>query len=207
MVGGAGNDYYIVDSLSDVVVDSAGTDTIKSNVMQYTLAANVEILELGTGNIAYGNASANTLLGSSGDNFLYGAAGSDSLSGGSGNDLMQGALSSSTGGRGEIDTLTGGVGADIFVLGYSSGALYNDGVAGSAGTSDFALITDFAAGTDSLKLYGSAAKYSLANVTVGSVTGAGLYYETGATDELIAIIQVSGAAATTSNTITTAIFV
>jgi Ca2+-binding RTX toxin-like protein len=175
--------------------------------MQYTLAANVEILELGTGNIAYGNASANTLLGSSGDNFLYGAAGSDSLSGGSGNDLLQGALSSSTGGRGEIDTLTGGDGADIFVLGYSSGALYNDGVAGSAGTSDFVLITDFAAGTDSLKLYGSAAQYSLANVTVGSVTGAGLYYETGATDELIAIIQVSGAAATTSNTITTAIFV
>ena len=47
MVGGAGNDTYVVDATGDVVTEQAdeGTDTIQSSV-SYTLGANVENLTL-----------------------------------------------------------------------------------------------------------------------------------------------------------------
>ena len=51
MLGGAGNDTYVVDATTDVVTEAAGqgTDTIQSSVT-YTLGANVENLTLtGTG--------------------------------------------------------------------------------------------------------------------------------------------------------------
>ena len=45
MLGGTGNDTFVVDSAGDVVTESAneGTDTIQSSV-SYTLGANVENL-------------------------------------------------------------------------------------------------------------------------------------------------------------------
>jgi Ca2+-binding RTX toxin-like protein len=54
MFGGAGNDTYVVDTLSDVVVEgaAAGIDTVQVTVSGYTLTANVENLVLGgVGNI------------------------------------------------------------------------------------------------------------------------------------------------------------
>ena len=66
MIGGAGNDTYVVDATTDVVTEAAGegTDTVQSSVT-YTLGANVENLTLtGTGNInATGNTLDNTLTG------------------------------------------------------------------------------------------------------------------------------------------------
>ena len=62
MVGGTGNDTYIVDNASDVITEaaSAGTDTVIAS-LTWTLATNLENLTLsGTGNInATGNAVAN----------------------------------------------------------------------------------------------------------------------------------------------------
>jgi Ca2+-binding RTX toxin-like protein len=207
LVGGAGNDYYILGGSTGVAVEASGggTDTIKSNVLQYTLAANIEILELGSGFIGYGNSLANTLIGNSLSNFLYGAAGSDSISAAEGNDYLQGANSLATGGKGEIDTLTGGSDSDVFVLGTTLGAFYNYGVASNSGSSDYALITDFEIGTDTLKLYGSASKYYLGTHGVSGVSGTGLFLEKGPTDELIAIIQGNGAL-TSDNTIAKALF-
>ncbi len=60
LIGGLGNDTYIVDNVADVTTEAAnaGTDTVQSSVT-WTLAANVENLTLtgaaainGTGNAA-----------------------------------------------------------------------------------------------------------------------------------------------------------
>ncbi|MGE0165096.1 MAG: tandem-95 repeat protein, partial [Dongiaceae bacterium] len=91
MTGGAGDDVYIVDSSSDVVVESAnqGSDTVYSSVT-YTLANNVETLILtGSGNIGgTGNSLANLIVGNSGNNSLSGGGGTDTIIGGAGNDTI-----------------------------------------------------------------------------------------------------------------------
>ena len=87
MDGGAGDDTYVVDSVSDVVTDSAGTDTVESSIT-YTLGANIENLTL-TGTAAIngtGNDLANIIIGNSGNNTLEGGVGSDTMQGGAGND-------------------------------------------------------------------------------------------------------------------------
>src|SRR5262249_42738192 len=87
LIGGAGNDTYIVSNSSDVVSENGGegTDLVQSSVT-FTLAANVENLTLtgssnidGTGNTGdntiTGNSGVNTLSGSDGNDFLYGMGG------------------------------------------------------------------------------------------------------------------------------------
>ena len=77
LAGLGGNDIYIVDSSSDVVLENAneGTDLIQSSAT-YTLLANVENLTLtGTANIdGTGNVLDNTITGNSGNNIIDGAA-------------------------------------------------------------------------------------------------------------------------------------
>ena len=102
MIGGAGNDTYYVDNVSDVVTELAaqGTDIVCSNVT-YTLSANVENLTL-TGSQAI-NGTGNAL-----DNILIGNDANNTLIGGAGDDLLIGLLGN--------DQLTGGLGADHFML-------------------------------------------------------------------------------------------
>jgi Ca2+-binding RTX toxin-like protein len=84
-------------------------------------------------NIQLGSTSRNRITGSSGADLLIGLAGNDVISGGDGDDIIIGhQLGASA--RNEVDTLTGGRGADRFVL---AGGYLGDGVAG------YALITDF----------------------------------------------------------------
>jgi Ca2+-binding RTX toxin-like protein len=80
MNGGAGNDTYVVDTVGETIIDSAGIDTVESAV-SYTLGATLENLTL-TGSAAVnatGNALANILDGSqnSAANVLTGLAGND----------------------------------------------------------------------------------------------------------------------------------
>jgi Ca2+-binding RTX toxin-like protein len=100
MAGGAGNDIYIVDSIFDVVTESAGggTDLVRTDLAGYTLGANVENLELqGAANISgFGNTLANYLTGNDGDNGLLGDAGNDTLKGGVGADTMNGGAGNDT---------------------------------------------------------------------------------------------------------------
>lgn len=87
MEGGAGDDTYFVDNVGDVIVDTAGTDEVRSS-LSYTLGAGLENLTLlGTAAInATGNAQENFLIGNTGNNTLDGGAGADMMAGGKGND-------------------------------------------------------------------------------------------------------------------------
>ncbi|MBB4235860.1 calcium-binding protein [Rhizobium esperanzae] len=92
LMGGFGNDTFIVDSPNDVIIENAGagTDTIKTALASYSLAAisNVENLTY-TGTADFtgtGNELANTITGGMGNDVLDGGAGIDTLVGGAGND-------------------------------------------------------------------------------------------------------------------------
>jgi Ca2+-binding RTX toxin-like protein len=89
MVGGFGNDRYLVDHADDVVVETAdaGHDIVRSSV-SYVLGEHVEDLEL-IGNDPIdgtGNALRNTLRGNAAANRLDGGAGADMMVGGAGDD-------------------------------------------------------------------------------------------------------------------------
>ena len=75
---------------------------------------------------------------------IWGTDGNDVLTGGNNNDTIAGVASTGTNlGKGQIDTLTGSLGADTFLLADARGTFYNDGNTRSQGTSDFAIIKDF----------------------------------------------------------------
>lgn len=106
LIGGKGDDIYVVDS-RDTVIEGpgGGHDHIMSRT-SYTLPAWVEDLTLTGGQTGIGNELDNVIRGNAGDNMLYGQAGNDTLFGGPGNDTL-------SGGAGN-DLLYGGPGADVF---------------------------------------------------------------------------------------------
>jgi len=95
MIGGKGNDYYVVDNAGDKVIETlsaakgGGIDTIFSSV-SFSLAnlAYVENVELiGTGDLNLtGNKLDNILIGNGQSNIIDGGAGADRMEGGAGND-------------------------------------------------------------------------------------------------------------------------
>ena len=104
LIGGTGNDTYIVDGPGDAVVENPGEgiDVVFSSATR-TLDPNVETLFL-TGTAAIngtGNALNNTILGNSAGNLLQGGNGDDTLDGG-------------PPGAGDVDTMDGGLGNDLY---------------------------------------------------------------------------------------------
>src|SRR5262249_13883290 len=89
LLGGTGNDAYVINNSADVIVENAneGTDTAWSSV-SYTLGANLENLILfGSGGLnGTGNNLQNTITGNAENNVIDGGAGADTLMGGAGND-------------------------------------------------------------------------------------------------------------------------
>ena len=137
LIGGAGNDTYIVSDVGDSVVELAGggIDEVQAS-FSYALDAEVENLTL-TGffdHDGYGNALANVITGNIGNNLLSGGDGDDNLDAGDGWDVL-------IGGAG-ADRLTGGAGLDIFFY-----AATGDSVAGAADT-----IVGFDTGLDIIDL-------------------------------------------------------
>jgi serralysin len=102
MEGGIGDDTYVVDSLSDTVVEAVGegTDLVQVKLTSgiYTLGANVENGQVLGGSAAgiTGNALNNHLIGSTGANTLSGGDGDDTLDGGLGNDRLIGGTGNDT---------------------------------------------------------------------------------------------------------------
>ncbi|TVQ45521.1 MAG: calcium-binding protein [Gloeocapsa sp. DLM2.Bin57] len=112
LVGGRGNNTYIVRSELDEVIerstDPNEIDTVESFI-DYTLGDNLENLTLlGQAINGTGNAANNVIIGNSRDNFLQGLGGDDSLQGGEGNDTLDG-------GEG-TNTLRGGPGDDTYII-------------------------------------------------------------------------------------------
>ncbi len=167
--GGAGDDLYIADSTvyhgfnveAEVVLrDSGGVDTVLAKSGEWILDPGFENLVLDIDRsydfdtaLGYGNALDNVIVGFNGHHYasneLRGAAGNDTLVGGlgdhatrlfgdDGNDVLYS--------RGEGDMLTGGAGADRFVLPYFTEPPYPEGQVGPA------TITDFASGADKVVL-------------------------------------------------------
>lgn len=108
LIGGKGDDTYIVDDIGDEVIEKAngGIDTVQSYI-SYQLGSNLEHLTLlGQSDIdGTGNSSDNRITGNSGANSLYGLGGNDTLDGGAGDDSLYGGESD--------DLLIGGTGSDL----------------------------------------------------------------------------------------------
>ena len=99
LIGGAGNDTYIVDDAGDIVTEVAGGGTADrvQAAASYVLGESADVEFLETTNAALtaainltGNGLAQTLTGNAGANVLDGGAGIDTLVGGAGNDTING---------------------------------------------------------------------------------------------------------------------
>ncbi len=124
------------------------------------------------------------LDGGEGNDLIFGFSGDDDIKGGAGDDILIGgnlnwATSIAHVDTDEVDTLTGGTGADLFVLGvaadsvrgYNGGSLYDDGGDTYRSSPNFAHITDFnVAEGDSIQLYGSSSNYYVATDTSAGIT-------------------------------------
>ena len=152
--GGAGNDTYVIDSASDVIIDSAGIDTVKSSITK-TLSAELENLTLaGTAAInGTGNASANILIGNGAANVLSGGGGNDTLDGGIGQ-----------------DTLDGGLGDDTYVLGSGADAVIDAGGIDTITSTITRSLAGYAA-IEKLVLLGTAAINGTGNALGNTITG------------------------------------
>jgi len=120
MVGGAGDDFFMVQDPAQVVIEAQneGIDTVEAFI-SYTLPDWVNDLLVsgtdtisGTGNsienVITGNNFNNTISGLGGDDTLDGSGGNDVVEGGDGNDIVDGGAG--------VDTLTGGAGDDTFFV-------------------------------------------------------------------------------------------
>jgi Ca2+-binding RTX toxin-like protein len=150
----------------------------------------------------FGHSNGDVLIGSQGFDFgediLEGGNGNDLLNGNADNDILIGVNSSAAlpGFGDEIDTLTGGTGADQFRLGDSASVYYDDLSALTAGLNNYALITDFNSNEgDRIQLHGSSTDYRLDVSPTDLPTGIAIYKlappSTGTTveDELISVVQ------------------
>jgi Ca2+-binding RTX toxin-like protein len=138
MIGGAGNDGYGVDAVSDVVQETAngGIDTVYASI-DYTLGAHVEHAVATVAGLAITGNDLNNMMqgydggfdrleGGKGADRLFGYGGTDELYGGDGNDVIEGGLGA--------DTMNGGAGNDVFRYTLDNaadlGALGDDTIAG-----------------------------------------------------------------------------
>ena len=187
--GGEGEDSLYGGNGEDTLKGGSGNDTIEGQEGSDTIFG-------GSGNdLLFGDridriagGSTDSIFGEEGNDSLIGGVENDILDGGDGEDTLLGVDPSANDELGEntIDTLSGGSGEDIFVLGRNDSVFYNDGIPGNL-EDDFALITDYEIDTDKLELSGSLEDYSLGASPVES-SGLGIFLGQ-EENELIAVLE------------------
>jgi Ca2+-binding RTX toxin-like protein len=141
MIGGNGNDTYIVDDPADRIIEGigGGIDQVYSTVSYSLAGQEVEnIRSKGTAamnltgneldNKIIGNDAANILIGGGGDDNIQAAGGDDQLFGGEGKDILSGGDGNDAlnGGNGD-DRLIGGDGNDVLVGGAGRDTMSGEG--------------------------------------------------------------------------------
>ncbi len=154
MVGGGGDDQYIVWDAGDVIVENPGEggDLVKAHI-SWTLGANIEGLALqGPALTGTGNELDNSITGNSENNLLVGLGGNDTLSGSLG-----------------ADTLIGGVGDDLYTADGNDTLIENpgEGVDTVQTTATWTLGANF----ENLTLLGGAALNGIGNALDNVLTG------------------------------------
>ena len=137
-------------------VDFAGSHfdgTIDDARLYNRALSDTEIMELTQVESGMIESDLSSVSTDSGNDILTGNSGNDNLFGGDGNDILNGTDVVSVG-MAEQDSLTGGGGADKFILGDVNNAYYV-----GQGTQDFTTVTDFDSNVDSLELHGSIGDY------------------------------------------------
>lgn len=132
MAGGTGNDTYVVDNLSDTVVEAAAEGT---DLVQVKLASGIYILGDNVENGQVLGSSSAGITGNALDNYLTGSSGANTLSGGDGNDTLDGGLGN--------DKLIGGDGDDTYIVNVAGDTI----VESAGGGSDHVQVAFAAAGT------------------------------------------------------------
>ncbi|MEG3931156.1 VWD domain-containing protein [Microcoleus sp. T3_B1] len=161
----------------DTISGRQGNDKIFGNAGQDVLSGNLNDDYLD------GEKGQDILIGGDGNDSLFGGLGNDVIKGDNSNDILTGVdINAINPGIEEIDTLTGGGGSDIFVLGDVNNTYYDNL------DSDYALITDFNASEDSIQLQGKADDYLLVPFSQANQTGTAIYRKA-AQNELISILQ------------------
>lgn len=178
--GESGNDSINGDAGDDRIIGALGNDTVKGGLGQDTIST-----EEGNDYI-WGAQGNDSIDGGSGNDLLIGGTGRDTLIGGSGNDRIQGVGPEL--GKHTIDLLSGGQGKDVFVLGIRGASFYDDGMGGSSGTRDYAVITDFKSTEDRIQLRGSSTNYRLGQSPFKDLSGTAIYLK-GNSQELVAIVE------------------
>ena len=150
LVGGAGNDTYLVRNVGDVVTEAAGggTDTVQSFLNTYTLSANVE-------NLTFAGIGDFTGTGNNLSNIITGGSGNDTLDGGAG-------------GR---DTLIGGAGDDTYIVRNATDVV-TEAAGGGIDTVKTALATyTLTANVENLTYTGAAGFTGTGNALANFITG------------------------------------
>jgi Ca2+-binding RTX toxin-like protein len=116
--GYGGNDFLKGLSGSVTLYGGSGDDTLLGSTATDAVSGVDAYLSGGTGNdYLAGSLDNDTLIGGQGNDALFGRLGNDRLYGGAGNDILVGDFLMLEDPSTDYDTLTGGAGADTFILG------------------------------------------------------------------------------------------
>ena len=180
MLGGFGNDTYVVDNAGDMPIEEAGAgiDRVNSSIsfsLNTATRANIEHLTLtAAAGIGIGNALANQILGNNvannlqglaGDDFLFGGGANDVLSGGFGNDVHNGGIGA--------DNMQGGFGNDTYFIDNGADFVFEAAGAGIdriVSSINLTLNTVPRANVENLSLSGAAA-FGQGNALGNSIVG------------------------------------